>query len=127
MESNANFDIDAVFRALETVNAQYQEGSPEDEAVRVAAVALYYVCVTRQLDDYRKYFQKLSLPAASTVTAAYTFATREEAETWLTRGGARDGELVKIANQGFLVITLPQGLRFLRNPLPEELEAPSSS
>ncbi len=49
MQYNPNFDVDAVLELLRGVNEKYQEGSPEDEAIRVAAVALFYVRETQKL------------------------------------------------------------------------------
>jgi hypothetical protein len=123
MKYNPNFDVDSVLNILRTVNEKYQEGSPEDEAIRVAAVALLYARETRKLDDYREFFRKFYTPAIDYVVVSQTFATREEADEWLVSGTPRDGELVRIAGQGFQVIPQRdgQGFRFLRTPLPEEL------
>jgi hypothetical protein len=40
--------------------------------------------------------------------------------------GVTFGELVSIAGQGFQVIQLPKGLKFLQTPLPKELGPPLS-
>ncbi|WP_095988973.1 hypothetical protein [Cystobacter fuscus] len=108
---------------LRTINERYPEGSPEDEALRIAAVALVYVRETQKLDDYREFFRSFYTPAIDYVVISQTFSTREEADIWLAGGTARDGDLVRIAGQGFQV--MPQrkgtGLRFIRMPLPEEL------
>ena len=124
MAYDSRFDVDAVLSALGTVNEQYKEGSLEDEALRVAAVALLYLRKTRQLEDYREFFRKFYAPAAETVLVSHTFASREEADVWLAGGEVRHGELVRIAGQGFRVIDGQKGLRFLRTPLPEEMESP---
>lgn len=123
MKYNPNFDVDSVLGILRIVNEKYQDGSPEDEAIRVAAVALLYVRESQKLDDYREFFRKFYTPAIDYVVVSQTFATREEAEQWLASGTPRDGELVRIAGQGFQVIPQRngQGFRFLRTPLPEEL------
>lgn len=123
MTYNKNFDVDSVLDILRTVNEKYQEGSPEDEAIRVAAVALFYVREIQKLDDYREFFRKFYTPAIDYVVPSQTFATRVEADEWLASGKASEGDLVKIAGEGFRVI--PQrdgkGLRFRPAPLPEEL------
>jgi hypothetical protein len=123
MTYNHNFDTNSVFEILRTINEKYPEGSPEDEALRIAAVALFYVRETQKLDDYREFFRSFYTPAIDYIVVAQTFATREEADIWLAGGTARDGDLVRIAGQGFQV--MPQrkgtGLRFIRMPLPEEL------
>ncbi|HYO52118.1 hypothetical protein [Archangium sp.] len=124
MSYNSNFDMDFVLEALGSVNEKYQDGSPEDEALRIAAVALLYIRDIQKLDEYREYFRKFYIPAIESVTVSRTFATRDEADAWLTSGKASEGELVRIAGQGFRVITerKGKGLIFLRTPLPEEME-----
>jgi hypothetical protein len=123
MKYNPDFDVDSVLGILRAVNEKYAEGSPEDEAMRIAAVALIYVRESQRLDDYREFFRKFYTPAIDYVVVAQTFATQEEADEWLAKGNPSDGELVRIAGKGFQVI--PQrdgkGFRFLRTPLPEEL------
>jgi hypothetical protein len=123
MKYNPRFDVDSVLDILRTVNEKYPDGSPEDEALRVAAVALIYVRETQKLEEYREFFRSFYTPAIDYVVVAQTFATREEADQWLVSGAPRDGELVRIAGQGFQVILQRngQGFRFLRTPLPEEL------
>jgi hypothetical protein len=123
MAYDSRFDVDAVLSALGTVNEQYKEGSLKDEALRVAAVALLYLRETQQLEDYREFFRKFYSPAVEAVLVSHTFATREEADVWLAGGMASDGELVRIVGQGFRVIDGQKGLRFLRTPLPEEMES----
>jgi hypothetical protein len=76
------------------------------------------------LDDYREYFRRFF--TYKPVTIAQTFATREEADTWLASGKAKDGDLVKIADQGFIVIDALKGLKFVPTRLPEELAPPGS-
>jgi hypothetical protein len=126
MSDNSNFDVDSVLGILGTVSEKYPPGSPEDEALRVAAVALLYVRERQQLDEYREYFRKFYLSAVEAITVSQTFATRDEADAWLASGKASDGELVRIAGQGFRVIPERKGpgLRFLRTPLPEEMHPP---
>ena len=123
MPYNHQFDIDSVFERLRTINETYPEGSPEDEALRIAAVALFYVREIQKLDDYREFFRSFYTPAIDYIVVAQTFATREEAEVWLSSGMAKDGDLVRIAGQGFQVMPERKGtgLRFVRMPLPEEL------
>ncbi|SEU28182.1 hypothetical protein [Stigmatella erecta] len=123
MRYNVDFDVDSVLKVLSGINEKYQEGSSEDEALRIAAVALLYVRTAQQLDDYREFFRKFYTPAIDAVRVVQTFVTREAADEWLSEGTPRDGDLVRIANQGFQVIPNRdgQGFRFLRTPLPEEL------
>jgi hypothetical protein len=123
MTYNHNFDVDSVLDVLRTVNEKYPEGSPEDEALRVAAVALFYVREIKKLEDYREFFRSFYTPAIDYIVVAQTFATREEADAWLARGKASEGELVRIAGEGFQIIPERKGTgwRFLRTPLPEEL------
>ncbi|WNG34698.1 hypothetical protein F0U61_14370 [Archangium violaceum] len=123
MKYNPNFDVDSVLDTLRTINEKYQDGSPEDEAIRAAAVALLYVRESQKLDDYREFFRKFYTPAIDCIVPSETFATRADADEWLASGKAQEGALVKIAGEGFRVI--PQrngmGLRFRPTPLPEEL------
>lgn len=123
MKYNHNFDVDSVLDILRTVNEKYPEGSPEDESLRIAAVALFYVREKQRLDDYREFFRSFYTPAIDYIVVSQTFATREEADGWLAGGNAREGERVRIAGEGFRVIPARKGpgLRFLRSPLPEEL------
>jgi len=123
MKYNPNFDVDSVLDVLRSVNEQIKEGSPEDEAIRIAAVALIYIRETRKLDDYRDFFRSFYTPAIDDIVVSQTFASREEADAWLASGHAREGELVRVSGQGFQVITERKGtgLTLLRTPLPEEL------
>jgi len=123
MKYNPNFDVDSVLDILRTVNEKYPEGTPEDEAIRIAAVALFYVREKQNLEDYREFFRAFYTPALDYIVVAQTFATTAEADTWLASGKAREGERVRIAGEGFRVIPERKGpgLRLLRSPLPEEL------
>lgn len=124
MGHQADFDVDSVLATLGRVNDTYPAGSPEDEALRVAAVALLYVRDLQKLADYREYFRKFYTPPVDAIQVSQTFSTRDEADAWLASGRASDGELVRVAGQGFRVIDGPKGLRFLRTPLPEEMSTP---
>ena len=123
MKYNPHFDVDSVLDILRTVNEKYPEGSPEDEALRVAAVALLYVRESQKLDEYREFFRSFYTPAIDYIVVAQTFSTREEADTWLASGKASEGDLIRIAGQGFQVTPVRKGvgLRLVRMPLPEEL------
>jgi hypothetical protein len=124
MNYNPDFDVDSVLEILGTVSDNYPPGSQEDEALRVAAVALLYVRDIQKLEDYRRFFQDFYTPAIDAVTVSRTFTTRQDADEWLASGAAHDGELVRIAGQGFRVIPERKGpgWRFLRTPLPEEMK-----
>ena len=50
-------------KILRSVNEKYQEGSPEDEALRVAATALFYLREIQKLEDYREFFRSFHTPA----------------------------------------------------------------
>ena len=120
---NVNFDVATVLRTVEALSRNQAEGTPEDESLRVCAAALLFVRDDlRQLDAFREYFRKITTPAIEGIKVDHTFATREAAERWLQEGGARDGQRVRIAGQGFTVIALgARGLKLVRMPLPEEL------
>jgi hypothetical protein len=122
MKYDPHFDVDAALRTLESVSGGFQNGSPEEASLRAAATALIYVRELGKLDEYREFFRQITTPALESVKASHAFATREEAEEWLKGANVPDGELVSIANQGYQVVNRPQGARFLRNPLPQELE-----
>lgn len=126
MKPESDLDVDAILAVLGTVSEKYPAGSIEDEALRVAAVSLLYVRDTQKLEEYREYLRKFSTPAKDAIIVSQAFATREEADAWLASGKASDGELVSIAGQGFRVIPERKGpgLRFLRTPLPEEMQTP---
>jgi hypothetical protein len=123
MKYNKNFDVDTVLRTVEAVSRHHAEGTPEDEALRVCAAALLFVRDDIQkLDEFREFFRKITTPAIEGMKIAHTFASRAEADEWLARGTARDGQLVRVAGQGFTVIDHgPKGLKLVRIPLPEEL------
>ena len=124
MTYNSNFDIDAVMKTVGTVGAKYPEGSPEDEALRIVSLALLYVRDSQKLDEYREYFRRFF--TYKPVTLAQAFSTRDEADQWLSSGNAKDGDLVKIADQAFVVIDALKGLKFVPTRLPEELGPPGS-
>jgi hypothetical protein len=120
-----DFKMEPVLATLDAVSKSHPTGSTEEAAVQLAAISLLYVRHIRKLDDFRKYYQEFFDPSFK-VTVSQTFSTQEEADTWLASGKASDGELVSIAGQGFQVVQLPQGLKLLRTPLPEELGPPRS-
>jgi hypothetical protein len=122
MKYDPDFDVDTALRTLDALSHGLQDGSPEEASLRAAAAALAFVREIGRLDDYREFFRQLTTPAIETMKAAYTFATREAAEEWLKGAQIPDGVLVSIAGKGFQVVNRPQGARFLRNPLPQELE-----
>ena len=123
MNYNENFDVDTVLRTVEAVNKHHPVGTPEDEALRVCAAALLFVRDDLQkLEEFREFFRKITTPAIQGIKVAHTFASREEADAWLASGTAMDGQLVRVASQGFTVIDHgPKGLKLVRIPLPEEL------
>jgi hypothetical protein len=123
MTYNSDFDVDAVMKTLGSVSDKYPEGSPEDEALRIAAVALLYVRDSDKLEDYRGYFR--SFVTGKPLIVSQSFATREEADEWLASGKANHGELITIAGQGFTAL---QGNRWslVRTRLPDEPEPPDS-
>jgi hypothetical protein len=122
--SNSNFDVDAVMKTLGTVSEKYPKGSPEDEALRIAAVALLYVRDIDKLENYRSYFQDFVTGKPLIVSQA--FSTRDEADECLASGKVEDGALVTIAGQGFTVLHGSKGWRLLRTRLPDEPEPPDS-
>lgn len=125
MSYNSNFDVESVMKTLGTVSDKYPKGSAEDEALRIAAVALLYVQEIDKLEDYRKYF--LDFITGEPLIPDQAFATREEAAEWLANGKVTGGELITIAGQGFSVGGMAsKGWTLMRTRLPEEPE-PSGS
>ncbi|CAM3269325.1 hypothetical protein [Corallococcus soli] len=125
MTNSKDFEMDAVLRILDAASKNYPPGSKEEAAVQLAAVSLLYIRRIKKLEEFLAYHQEFSEPA-SVVSVAQDFTTQEEADGWLSSGKAVDGSLVRIAGQGFQVIQLPNGLKFLRTPLPEELGPPGA-
>ncbi|MFP2913223.1 hypothetical protein ACLESD_51110 [Pyxidicoccus sp. 3LFB2] len=124
MTYDPDFDVEAIIRLLGTLNEKYPDGTPEDEALHIAAGALVFLRDGQQLESYRAYFRKYFAPATSASLVARTFVSRAEADGWLASGAAEDGALVSIAGEGFTVVKLPDRWEFLRTPLPEELSQP---
>ncbi|GMU11279.1 hypothetical protein [Corallococcus caeni] len=124
MATSSDFDVDAVMGVLGTIGERFQDGTPEDEALRIAAVALLYVRENGKLEDYREYFRRFFIPATESVLVAQSSSTTEEADAWLAHGQGREGDLVRVAGKGFRAIPRRKGggLMFLRTPLPEEME-----
>ncbi|MBN8227447.1 hypothetical protein JYK02_07995 [Corallococcus macrosporus] len=109
---------------LGTIGERFPDGTSEDEALRIAAVALLYVREKGKLEDYRDYFRKFFVPATESIAVLQSFSTTEEADAWLAQGMGHEGDLIRVAGKGFRVISRRKGdgLMFLRTPLPEEME-----
>ncbi len=122
MTYDSNFDVNAVMKTVGTVAAKYSEGSPEEEALRIVSVALLYVQDIQKLENYRDYFREFVTGKPLVISQA--FATKEDAEAWLSSGKASDGEIVTIAGQGFVVRITSKGWKLLRMRLPDEPEPP---
>jgi hypothetical protein len=125
MSQVKDFDMDRLLRVLDAASKNFPEGSREESSIQLAAISLLYIRRIKKLEDFLKYYREFFDPSFQ-VSVAHVFSTRQEADEWLASGTASDGQLVKIAGQGFQVIQLPKGLSFLRTPLPEELEPPKS-
>jgi hypothetical protein len=123
MSSVKDFEMEKVLRILDAASRNYPDGSQEESSIQLAAISLLYIRRIRKVDDFLKYYREFFDPAFQ-VAVAHVFSTQQEADEWLASGSASDGELVKIAGQGFQVVQLPKGLMFLRTPLPEELGPP---
>ena len=123
MKYNTNFDVGTILQTMEALNRSYAEGTPEDEALHICAAALLFVRDDLQkLEEFREFFRKITTPAIEGIKVARSFTSREEADEWLKSGTALDGQLIKVAGQGFTVIDLgSKGLKLVRMPLPEEL------
>jgi len=119
-----DFDLEDTLRTLDSASKKFQEGSKEEKTIQLAAISLLYVLHIGKMKDFQKYYQDIRDPSYQ-IKVSHSFSTQEEADGWLSSGNATDGERVRIAGQGFQVIELPKGPRFLRAPLPEELGDPA--
>ncbi|WP_082207328.1 hypothetical protein [Corallococcus macrosporus] len=117
--------MDSTLRILDTASKNYPPGSKEESTIQLAAISLLYIRKIKKLDAFLEYHQEFLDPAYR-APVSKAFATQAEADEWLRSGTASDGELVKIAGQGFQVIRLPSETKFLRTPLQEELDPPGS-
>ncbi|MHA7629791.1 hypothetical protein [Corallococcus sp. M7] len=109
MAYNPNFDVDAVMGVLGTIGERFQDGTLEDEALRIAAVALLYVREKGALEDYREYFRRFFIPASESIVVVQSFSTTEESDAWLAQDLGREGDLVRIAGEGFRVVPHRKG------------------
>ncbi|HZI15590.1 MAG TPA: hypothetical protein VE153_34780 [Myxococcus sp.] len=125
MTVTPDFDLDEALRTLDAASKKFPEGSPEERTVQLSALSLLYVLQLGKLREFREYLRERLDPSFQ-VQVSQVFASREDAEAWLASGKAADGERVKIAGQGFQVVRLPKGPRFLRAPLPDEPGAPEA-
>ncbi|WP_434384308.1 hypothetical protein [Melittangium boletus] len=123
MTYTKDFDADAILRTMEALSRHHARGTSEDEALRVCSAALLLIRDDpKKLAELREFFRKITTPATEGIQVAHTFASREEADAWLLSGTAKDGQLVRVAGQGFTVVDHGlKGLKLVRIPLPEEL------
>jgi hypothetical protein len=116
-----DFDLEDMLGVLNSVIETQAEGSKERDAAELAQLALLYIFHTRKRDDFKQFY-KSCFDTSFKIEVAHDFATREEADTWRASGTAKDGERVKIAGKGFMVVEVNGKLYFMVAPLPEELE-----
>jgi len=121
MSYKSDFNIDDVLKTVGKVASGFQDGSPEDLALRVAAVGLYFIRDQDMVEQYRGFFRDFYTPAAQSVKATRSFATKDEANAWVP--SATPGEIVLVAAQAHVVAKGPNGLLLVRTYLPSELEA----
>jgi hypothetical protein len=122
MAYTSDFDLEDMLLVLNPFIESHAEGSKEREAFKLAQAALLYIRDNKKEDDFARYYKGFS-NTSFTVEVSHEFATREEADTWLASGNAKDSERVKIAGKGFMVVQVPGRLVFMVAPLPEELES----
>ena len=116
-----DFDLEDMLDILNSLIEKQAEGSKERDVLELAQIALLYPRHIRKEDDFRSYYGKFFDPTYE-VKADHEFATREEADAWRASGAAKDGERVKIAGKGFMVVEVNGKLYFMVAPLAEELE-----
>jgi hypothetical protein len=121
MAHTPTFDLQDMLLVLNPFIENHEEGSKEKEAFKLAQAALLYIRDHKQEDDFARYYGRFS-DTSFTVAVAHEFATREDADQWLASEKAQDGERVRIAGKGFMVVQVPGRLAFMIAPLPEELE-----
>ena len=122
LDVDPDFDIDAVLRVLGSLADERGGSLEEARALRVAAVSLVFLRKEGKVDQYREFFRKFHTPATEVIKIAHTFATREDAMTWLQGPSASPGTLVKIAGVTHIAATAPEGLIFVRTLSPQEFE-----
>jgi len=120
MSYNSDFNLDDVLRQIGKVAANYKEGSPDDEALRVAAVALLFLRDIAKLDEYRAYFRDFFTPVDEAVTLSHTFATKDEAKAWLP--SATSGQIVKIGDVKHVVAQGDNGLLLVPTYFPSDFK-----
>ena len=121
----SDFDLEETLGILKSVSEKHPEGSRERDAIELAQIALLYPRHLRKEDDFRGYYKGFFDPSFK-VRIAHAFATRDEANAWLTSGKAEEAMLLTIAGKGFQVARLPGRLTLINRPLPEELDADES-
>lgn len=120
-----DFDTDAVISALNAISQKLPEDSPEKDVIELAQIALVYPRHIRKQEDFRRFYKEFFDPSFK-LRVAHEFATREDADKWLTSGNAKDAERVRIAGKGFMAVQLPGRLTFISAPLEDEMEAEES-
>ncbi len=115
----SDFDTDAILSALNAISQKYPEGSPERDVIELAQIAMVYPRHIRKEDDFRRFYKEFFDPSFK-LKVSHEFATREDADTWLASGKAEDGERIKIAGKGFMVVRLPGRFTFMSAPLEDE-------
>lgn len=120
---NPHFDVDAVLTACapstRSTRKAHRRTKPSESPRWRCSTSVN----SRSWTTYREFLRSFYTPAIDSIAVAQTFATREEADVWLAGGSAKEGDLVRIAGQGFQLMPKRKGtgLRFVRMPLPEEL------
>ncbi|WP_074949995.1 hypothetical protein [Myxococcus fulvus] len=98
-----------------------EEGSKEQEALKLAQAALLYIRDSAKEAEFARYYTQFS-DTSFTVEVSQDFESRAEADQWLASGKARDSERVRIAGKGYMVVEAQGRLLFMVAPLPEELK-----
>lgn len=125
MANTLGLDLDSMLLALNPFIDSQEEGSKEQEALKLAQAALLYIRDSAKEAEFARYYAQFS-ETSFTVEVSQDFESREEADQWLASGKARDSERVRIAGKGFMVVQAQGRLLFMAAPLPEELKAGES-
>lgn len=124
MPSAKDFDYSATLDALTAAHKLFPQESAEAKAIELSVSLIVFTARRRPiLKEFLAWLETASLPASQVpFNALHEFSTQEEADAWRASGRAKDGDRIIIAGKGYEVVDVPpDGLKFARVPLPEEL------
>lgn len=120
MAHSTELKLEDIIFALSPFIEEQAEGSKERKVLSIAQAALMYIREQENEEDFARYYETFTRMEL-TQDVAHEFATREEADRWLTTGKAVHKESVKISGKGFMTVQVSGKWYFMVSPLPEEL------